>query len=103
MANVKLSVTVSGGSAPFSIKASLYKGSKFILGLTSPESFDHEFKDLDGDHTIMVSGPNPLGPDGRTTISLSTDNITLKTDSDANPATRTGNAFLVQYHFITLP
>jgi hypothetical protein len=99
MANTTLTVSVLGGTAPFSIKASLFKGSKFILGLTSPGSFQHEFKDLTGDHTIMISGPNPLGPNGKTSISLDTSNITLEPDSDTTPTTRKGKAYLVSFHF----
>ena len=99
MANTILTVNVSGGSAPFSIKASLYKGAEFILGLTSPGSLEHEFKNLTGDYTILVSGPNPLGPGGKTTITLDTSSITLEPDSDITPTTRTGKAYLANFHF----
>lgn len=99
MTNIKLTVSVLGGNAPFSIKASLFKGSKFILGLTSPGSFEHEFKNLTGDHTILVSGPNPLGPGGKTTVAIDSGNVTLEPDSDITPTTRSGKAYLVNFHF----
>lgn len=99
MKKTTLTVNVLGGSAPFSIKASLFKGTKFILGLTSPGSFEHEFKNLTGDHTVLVSGPNPLGPGGRTVITLDTSSIILEPDSDITPTTRKGKAYLVNFHF----
>ena len=99
MTNAKLKVDVEGGVAPFSLKASLYKGFEFVFGITSPGSFEHEFKNLTGDYTILVSGPNPLGPDGKTTINLDTNGISLEPDSDITPTTRKGKAYLVNFHF----
>ncbi|RYY64660.1 MAG: hypothetical protein EOO13_18220 [Chitinophagaceae bacterium] len=99
MANTTLTVEVFNGSAPFSIKASLYKGTEFILGITSPGSFEHEFKNLAGHYTLLISGPNPLGPDGKTVITLDASQITLKPESDSSPAVRKGKAYLVNFNF----
>ena len=101
MANTTLKVTVYGGTAPFSIKAQLYKRGEFIIGLTSPGSFEHVFRNLSGNYTLLISGPNPLGTDGKTRCELTTDQITLTADSDSSPAVRTGKAYLVQFHFTT--
>jgi hypothetical protein len=102
MANVDLKVTVLGGITPFSIKASLYKGKEFVMGLTSPGSFDHVFKNLDGNYTILVNGTNPMGQNGKTRCEINSDKIELKEDSDPSPTTRTGKSYLVQFHFKTL-
>lgn len=103
MANTTLKLTVLGGVPPFSIKAQLFKVDEFIIGITSPGSFEHEFKNLSGNYTLLISGPNPLGPDGKTKCELSLDEITLTEDSDITPTVRTGKAYFVQFHFTTNP
>jgi hypothetical protein len=99
MAATTLNVTVIGGTAPFSIKAQLFKGAEFIIGLTSPGSFEHTFKNLSGNYTLLISGPNPLPPGSKTKCEVSQDEIKLTDDSDPSPTTRTGKAYLVQFHF----
>jgi len=101
MAETKLKVTVMGGTAPFSIKAQLFKNNEFVIGLTSPGTFEHVFKNLAGNYTLLINGPNPLGPDGKTKIELSLNEITLTPDSDSTPTIRSGKAYLVQFHFTT--
>lgn len=101
MAQTKLKVTVFGGTAPFSIKASLFKGPDFIIGLTSPGTFEHDFKNLSGNYTLLISGPNPLGDNGKTKCEINLDEVTLTEDSDSSPTTRTGKAYFVQFHFTT--
>jgi hypothetical protein len=99
MAATTLNVTVIGGTAPFSIKTQLFKGAEFIFGLTSPGSFEHTFTDLSGNYTLLITGANPLGPAGKTKCEVSLDQIKLTDDSDQSPTTRTGKAYLVQFHF----
>ena len=103
MANTQLKVTVFGGTAPFSIKVSLYKQDVFIIAITSPGTFEHEFKNLSGNYTLLITGPNPLGPDGKTKCELNLDEIKLTPDSDPTPTTRTGKAYFIQFHFTTNP
>ena len=90
-----------GGTAPFSIKVSLFKNDTFLLGLTSPGSFEHDFNNLSGNYTLLISGVNPLAPGSKTKCELSLDEITLTEDSDTSPTTRIGKAYFVQFHFTT--
>jgi hypothetical protein len=99
MAKTVLKVRVFGGTPPFSLKVMLFKGEEVIKNLGKPSSFDLTLDDLSGNYSLLVSGPNPLSADKKTVISLETDEIKLSPDSDPNPATRTGKAYLVQYFF----
>jgi hypothetical protein len=99
MAKTILNVRVFGGTPPFSLKIMLFKGGEVIKNLNKPGSFELTLDNLSGNYSLLVSGPNPLSPDKKTILSLDTSEIKLSADSDANPATRTGKAYLVQYFF----
>jgi hypothetical protein len=99
MAKTLLKVKVFGGTPPFSLKVMLFKGNKIEKNINKPGSFELPLENLSGNYSLMVSGPNPLSDTRRTIISLDTEEIKLSPDSDANPSTRTGKAYLVQYFF----
>ena len=101
MAKTTLKVKVIGGTPPFSIKATLFKGQQVIKKIEKPGGFEQLYDNLSGKYSLLISGPNPLGEDKKTVISVDTSEITLSNDSDSSPATRKGKAYLVQYHFTT--
>jgi hypothetical protein len=101
MAATTLSVTVFGGTPPFSILIRLKKGSELIKEFKKDGSFEHTFLNLTGKYSLIISGTNPMNPDSKTILKTSTDEIKLAPESDPNPCTRKGKSYLVQYVFTT--
>ena len=101
MASITLSVTVFGGTPPFSILIRLKKGGEVIKEFKEDGTFNNTFQNLTGKYSLIISGTNPMNPDSKTVLKVSTNEITLAPESDPNPSTRKGKSYLVQYVFTT--
>jgi len=99
MASTTLSVTVSGGTPPVTIRARCFFEGEHFLDISSPRSFSHHFMDLaPGLYDIYIMGFNPKNNKAKTVCALTLDEIKLL-PPDESPKTETGVAYLVSFHF----
>jgi hypothetical protein len=106
MKTLKLSVKIEGGMAFLQFHCFLYKDGVTVDKYSNKQSFEYDFKNLDGEYILDVYGTNPISKDKKTTINIIFDEQDIELDkniSSKTPSFHKGNRINTTYFFKTKP